>query len=93
MITLEKVRLDLVQNYEEDFLEKMDIIIFEINNCKLLNGNVVISLFLLYISRFVSVDFFKEIALFCVLYQKMMNKIGYKSQEVIFKGDKKDDFC
>jgi hypothetical protein len=36
------------------------------------------SLFLLYISRFVSRAFYKEVALFCVLYSKMMNKVGYK---------------
>lgn len=58
LITLEKVRLDLIQNYGEQFLDLMDIIVFEINNYKQLNANVVISLFLLYISRFVSRVFY-----------------------------------
>ncbi len=52
-----------------------------------------IALFLLYISRFVSHEFYKEIALFCVLYAKMLNKMGYKNQEASFRGNKKDDYC
>jgi hypothetical protein len=71
----------------------MDIIIFEISNYKQLNGYVVISLYLLSISRFVSNGFYKEIALFCVLYTKMMNKMGYKNQDTSFRGNKKDEYC
>lgn len=71
----------------------MDIIIFEISNYKQLNANVIMSLFLLYISRFVSNEFYKEVALFCVLYSKMMNKVGYKGTNIPIGSSKNGEYC
>lgn len=71
----------------------MDIIIFEINNYKLLNANVIMAIFLLYISRFVSKSFYKEVALFCILYSKMMNKVGYKGEGSQTRTTKTGDYC
>jgi hypothetical protein len=51
------------------------------------------ALFLLYISRFVSKAFYSEVALFCILYSKMMNKVGYKGEETQIRGSRTGDYC
>ena len=63
----------MYDNYGENFLAKMDIILFEINNAKNLNANQIIVLFLIYIFRFVSNKFYKEMIFFVISYRDLLN--------------------
>lgn len=55
----------------------MDIILFEINNQKNLNANQIIVLFLIYIFRFVSTEFYKELTFFVISYRDLLNLRGW----------------
>lgn len=82
VVSLEKIRIELEAIYGGDFLDQMDIIVYEINNHKELNGYNTTALFLIYIFRFVNPQFYQEICIFCVLYLKMMNDNGYDNKDM-----------
>ena len=69
---------------------------FDIQNTKKLNCNEIFALFLIYIFRFVSDSFFRDLLFFVVCYRIMMNKRGWdKCKEINdgyeFNSDK--EFC
>ena len=55
----------------------MDIILFEINNSKALNANQIIVLYLIYIFRFVSTEFYRELVFFVISYRDLLNSKGW----------------
>ena len=76
----------------------MDIILFEINNSKSLNADQTIVLFLIYIFRFVSANFYKEIVFFAISYRDLLNLKGWEYIRKNAEGgsdllDIEDDFC
>lgn len=77
MLKVEQIRKDLEENYGGNFLNQIDIIIYEINNAKSLNCNEIFALFLIYVFRFVSVPFYKELVFFVVAYKNMMDQKGW----------------
>lgn len=60
----------------------MDIVAYEINNHWEVNAYDTVAIFLMYIFRFTSNEFYKELCVFCVMYLKMMNDNGYKNKEM-----------
>lgn len=60
----------------------MDIVAYEINNHWEINAYETVALFLMYIFRFISIDFYKEVVVFCIMYLKMMNDNGYKNKDM-----------
>lgn len=50
---------------------------FDIKNLKKLNCNEVFALFLVYVFRFVSENFFKDLVFFIVCFRIMMNERGW----------------
>ena len=94
---LEQIRKDLLDNYGKNFLEGIDMSIFEINNAKSLNCTEILSLFLIYVFRFVSKSFYKELVFFIVSYRLMMNQKGWeKIQDMVNSEDAKrseQQFC
>lgn len=93
---LEKMKKEFVSNYGVNYLSQIDPIILEINNAKSLNCNEVFSLFLIYISRFVTVPFYIELVFFIVSYQQMMNTKGWSKINETNENDVSDnslDFC
>ena len=58
MILIEKIRKEIEDFFDQNFLQKMNCICFEINNETKLNCDEAISLFLVYMYSFVSIDFY-----------------------------------
>lgn len=58
VIALETIRIELYAIYGENFLDEMDIVVYEINNHKDLNCYQSTALFLIYIHRFVNTQFY-----------------------------------
>lgn len=75
---VEQMRKDLVENYGPNFLDQIDVIIYEINNAKSLNCLEIFSLFLIYVFRWVTRPFYRELVFFIVSYALMMNKKGWE---------------
>lgn len=50
---------------------------FDIKNLRTLNCNEVFALFLVYVFRFVSESFFKDLVFFVVCFRIMMNERGW----------------
>ena len=75
---VEQMRKDLVENYGPNFLDQIDVIIYEINNAKSLNCLEIFSLFLIYVFRWVTRPFYRELVFFVVSYALMMNKKGWE---------------
>ena len=76
----------------------MDIILFEINNSKALNANQIIVLYLIYIFRFVSTEFYRELVFFVISYRDLLNSKGWQFIKENAEGgsdlmDIEDDFC
>lgn len=92
LIRLEKIRKELIESYGPDFLSKMDIIIFEINNYKNLNCNDIFCLFLIYVFRYVSHEFYQETVFYIVCYRLMMNEIGWDKFPKTEGSDISEDF-
>lgn len=96
LIRLEKIRKELIESYGPKFLSQIDIIVFEINNVKRLNCNDIFCLFLIYVFRFVSVSFYREIVFFIVCYRIMLNETGWqkcKQMNESFEIDINREFC
>ena len=73
LLNIEQMRKDLLESYGNNFLTQIDIIIFEIANIKKLTCNEIFALFLIYIFRFVTKEFYKELVFFVVGYRQMMH--------------------
>ena len=74
----------LVGAYSEDYLKQFEFILSEISLCKGLVCYEVFSLFLLYIYRFVSREFFGEVVFLVVSFTKMLNDKGWqKCRELV----------
>lgn len=96
VIKIQQLKKDLIENYGQDYLNQIDSIILEINNAKSLNCNEIFSLFLIYVYRFVSQAFFKEIVFFIVSYRLMMNKHGWnkmRENKEIDRFEYEKEFC
>ena len=96
LINMEQLRKELIDNYGNTFLNQIDIIIFEIRNIRDLNANEIFALFLIYIFRFVSKSFFKDLVFFIVCYKIMLNDKGWEICQKIndgYKINKDKDFC
>lgn len=65
------------KNYGTNFLNEMDIVIFEINNEKTLNANSILALFLIYTFRFISKDLYRDLVFFVICFREMVNSNGW----------------
>lgn len=93
---VEQIRKDLIDNYGTNFLSQIDIIIYEINNAKSLNCNEIFSLFLIYVFRFVTREFYRELVFFVLAYKAMMNQKGWEKCKETGNGfglDPSKEFC
>lgn len=79
LVTLEQIRKELIDSYGGNFILQIDIIIFEINNSKKLNCYQAVSLFLIYVFRFCSKGFYRDLVFVLVSYLKLLNERGWKS--------------
>lgn len=77
LLTLEQIRKELVESYGPNFIQQIDIIIFEINNSRKLNCYQAIALFLIYMFRFCSRRFYRELVFIMVGYIVAMNEKGW----------------
>lgn len=87
---------ELMENYGNTYLNQIDIIIFEITNYSSLNCNQIFALFLIYIFRFVSLRFFKDLVFFVVCFRIMLNEEGWDKCKDINDGfffDTTKEFC
>jgi hypothetical protein len=74
----------LVGAYSEDYLKQYEFILSEISLCKGLVCYEIFSLFLLYVYRFVSREFFRELVFFVISYTDMLNEKGWlKCRELV----------
>ena len=58
LINLERVKREMLGIYGPNFISQIDIIMYEINNVHQLNCNVVFTLFIIWVFRFVSKKFY-----------------------------------
>lgn len=96
LLNLEQICRELVASHGNNFLTQIDIIVFEINNGKRLNCNEIFALFLIYVFRFVSKGFYRELAFFTVAYRLVMNKRGwskYREMNDGFNVNTSKEFC
>lgn len=77
LVKLESIRWELIDSYGPDFLSKMDIILLELNNNKGLNCIDIFVLFLIYVFRFVSAEFYRETVFYVVCYKLMIDEVGW----------------
>ena len=73
LINLEKLRKEIENNYQKDFGNQLEIIFMEIYNLSKLNCYQIFSLFLIYIFRFISYEFFQEIIFIFVAFGNLLN--------------------
>jgi hypothetical protein len=78
LISLEQIRQEMLAYHGPSFLSQIDVIIFEINNGKKLTCNQVFALFLVYAFRFISTEFYRELAFLLMGYRRMMNDLGWE---------------
>lgn len=78
LVNIEQIRKEFIETYGPSFLNRLDIVVFEINNTKKLNCDQVFALFLICVFRFVSKQFYRELVFFVVSYKSMMNAIGWE---------------
>lgn len=93
---MERIRKELIESYGPKFLTQTDIIVFEINNAKKLNCNDIFCLFLIYVFRFVSITFYREIVFFVVCYRLMLNETAWQRCKQMNEGFEVDftrEFC
>lgn len=76
--TLKKLTDEFRRKFGKNYIESIEFIIFEIENKKNFNCFEVLGLFLIYIFKFISSDFYQEICLLIILYLQMLNKKGWK---------------
>jgi hypothetical protein len=96
LLNIEQMRKDLIESHGNNFQTQMDMIIINLSNIRKLNCNEIFALFLLYIFRFVTRDFYKELVFFVVAYRDMMNKVGwakYKEMNDLPTEDTSKEFC
>lgn len=96
LINVEQIRKELLECYGPSFYSQIDLVVFEINNGKRLNCNEVLALFLVFVFRFVSAEFYRELVFFVVALREMLNDFGWdKLREISDTGDKQDntEFC
>lgn len=96
LVNIQKIRMEMIENYGGNFLKQIDIIIFEINNSKSLNCNQIFAIFLIYIFRFISIKFYKELVFFIICYRDLLNKKGWEKYNETTEDDDVDiskEFC
>lgn len=96
LVRLERIRKELIESYGPNFLTQTDIIVFEINNAKKLNCNDIFCLFLIYVFRYVSITFYREIVFFIACYRMMLNETAWqkcKQMNESFEIDLTKEFC
>lgn len=96
LVRLERIRKELIESYGPKFLAQTDIIVFEINNAKKLNCNDIFCLFLIYVFRFASTAYYREVVFFIVCYRLMLNETGWqkcKQMNEAFEVDANREFC
>lgn len=90
------IHKEFTKAYGEDYQKQFEWILLEISMCQGLKCYEVFSLFLLYLHRFVSKDFFGELIFLIVSYAKMLNVRGwnkYKELMTNYKPNKNRNFC
>lgn len=95
-LNMEQIRKELMDSYGNNFLTQLDIIIFEISNIRRLNCNEIFALFLIFIFRFVTKSFYRELVFFVIGYRLLMNEWGWKKcAELDYGGsiDTDQEFC
>ena len=93
---VDQLRSEFEVSFGAKYFDKLEYIIHEIANKEDFNCIEAFSLFVLYISRFSSPDFLKEILFLLVHYIKMLNKKGWKRfQELVsdFRMPRDLTFC
>lgn len=96
LVNLEEIRKELIQCYGLNFLSQFESILSDINNIKRLNCNETFALFLAYSFKFVSIEFYREIAFFVVGFRHIANKIGwdiYREEHKNAEIDFELEFC
>lgn len=74
LICLEKMRMELIQEYGVNFLLKIDKIMVEISNIPSLVCDQVFSLFLFFIFQFCSTRLYREIIIILICYWETLNQ-------------------
>lgn len=96
LISLDRLRQELAEEYGSHFLKKLDIVIFEINNPKKLNIYEVFGLFLMHMFRFVCREFYSDLVFLAVSYLTFLSESGWLKLGLMIELDKSDfsaDFC
>lgn len=81
LVALEQIRMELTESYGNEFVQQIDVIIFEINNSKKLNCLQSIALFLVYVFRLASRAFYSDLVFLFASFAKMINERGWTMVE------------
>lgn len=79
LLNLEQIRCELIESYGANFIRHIDVVIFEINNPKKLNCYQAIALFLIYVFRFCSRKFYRDLVFLFVSFVQFLNDHGWKA--------------
>lgn len=82
LVNLEILRKEM-RNYKEDFENELEIIFMEIYNLVKLNCYQIFSLFIIYIFRFISFEFFPDIVFIFVGFSELLNSRAFEKYELL----------
>lgn len=96
LISVERLRKELIEEFGPGFMRRLDAIIFEINNPRRLSVYGVLALFLMHLFRFVSSGFYRDVVFLAVCLLLFLQQTGWQRVEHLVELDRPDqvsDFC
>ncbi len=73
---MKQLERNFLKSYGKKYINQIEIIVTDIKESKNFNCNQIMALFLLYIYKFTSRDFYIDIVFFIISYRKMLNEKG-----------------
>lgn len=92
LIKVEKLRIELKNNFGNNYLKDFHIILSQVSNLYYLKCNEIFAIFILYSFQYTSAFFYKEIIFILICLKELLNEKGWEKYKN-FGLNKSTDFC